>query len=126
VKVSNWEDYHPYFAKAEFDCKHTGKNEMQVEFMDVLLAIRIERNNPMRITSGFRDVTHPIEARKTHSNGEHTKGMCCDVEALTGNAKYELVQLALKHGITRIGVAKTFLHLGLGAPGLPTEVVWLY
>lgn len=99
---------------------------MQVEFMDVLLAIRKERNKPMHITSGFRDVTHPAEARKTHSNGEHTKGMCSDVEALTGKDKFELIQLALKHGITRIGVAKNFLHLGLGAPGLPTEVVWLY
>jgi hypothetical protein len=36
------------------------------------------------------------------------------------------VQLALKHGVTRIGIAKTFLHLGIGGQGLPNNVIWEY
>jgi uncharacterized protein YcbK (DUF882 family) len=98
---------------------------MKHEFMVVLQAIRNEYG-PMRVTSGFRHPTHPIEARKGHANGEHTKGMCCDVACNNGADRYRLITIALKHGITRIGIAKTFVHIGLGAPGLPNNVIWEY
>jgi hypothetical protein len=124
--VSDWSRYAPYFTKAEFDCSHTGKNGMRVEFMDALYRLRVGYDKPMKITSGFRDITHPVEARKTHSNGEHTKGMCADVACVTSSDRYELVRLAYEFGFTRIGIAKNFIHLGLGAPGLPPKVVWLY
>ena len=122
---ADWTKY-PNFTKAEFDCKHTGENNMQHEFMEKLQAIRTEFNKSMTITSGFRSVKHPIEAKKTHSNGEHTQGLCADVMCITGTDRFRLVQLALKHGITRIGIAKTFLHLGVGNKNLPNNVIWEY
>lgn len=114
------------FPKSDFDCKHTGKNEMQHEFMMRLQRMRDEFARPMIITSGYRHPTHPVEARKTHSNGEHTQGMCCDVKCLDSGTRFTLISLALKHGFTRIGVAKTFLHLGLGGKNLPNNVIWDY
>jgi flavin-binding protein dodecin len=33
---------------------------------------------------------------------------------------------ATLRGITRIGIASTFIHLGLGGPGLPSNVIWEY
>jgi zinc D-Ala-D-Ala carboxypeptidase len=120
-----WENY-PNFSKKEFDCKHTGENGMQDEFMQVLQNIRTDFGKSMTITSGFRSVKHPIEARKTHSNGEHTQGMCADVLCRTAQDRYMLITIAIRHGITRIGVAKTFLHLGLGGKGLPNYVIWDY
>ena len=117
-------ELYPNFPKHEFDCKHTGRNEMKHEFMEVLQKIRAEFG-PMRITSGFRHSTHPIEAKKMRP-GEHTFGMCCDIACNNGADRYRLVTIALKHGITRIGIAKTFVHLGLGAPGLPNNVIWEY
>ena len=122
---ADWIKY-PNFTKAEFDCKATGENNMQHEFMEKLQAIRKEYGKSMTITSGFRSVKHPVEAKKTHSNGEHTQGFCADVMCITGNDRFQLVQLALKHGITRIGVAKTFLHLGIGGKNLPNNVIWDY
>ena len=122
---ADWSKY-PNFTKAEFDCKATGENNMQHEFMEKLQAIRKDFNRSMTITSGFRSVKHPIEAKKTHSNGEHTQGFCADIMCITGNDRFQLIQLALKHGITRIGVAKTFLHLGIGGKGLPNNVIWEY
>lgn len=121
---ARWGEY-PNFPKSEFDCKHSSQNDMKHEFMVVLQAIRNEYG-PMRVTSGFRHPTHPIEARKGHANGEHTKGMCCDVGCNNGADRYRLITIALKHGITRIGIAKTFVHIGLGAPGLPNCVIWEY
>jgi uncharacterized protein YcbK (DUF882 family) len=94
--------------------------------MERLQAIRSEYGRPMRITSGYRHPTHPVEARKTHSNGEHTQGMCADVAVADGRERFDLVRLALKHGITRVGVAKGFIHLGLGGPGLANNVMWEY
>lgn len=122
---AKWNEY-PNFTKAEFDCKHTGLNEMKHEFMVVLQAIRSEYGKPMQITSGYRHPTHPIEARKTRSDGEHTRGLCADVACTDSRTRYDLVRLALEHGINRIGIGKTFLHLGLGGPGLPPNVIWEY
>jgi zinc D-Ala-D-Ala carboxypeptidase len=122
---AKWNEY-PNFSAAEFNCRHTGQNEMQHEFMVKLQALRTEFGRSMTITSGYRHPTHPIEARKTHSNGEHTQGNCCDVACTDGATRYRLIQLALKHGITRIGVAKNFLHFGIGGRGLPNNVIWDY
>jgi hypothetical protein len=120
---AQWDKY-PNFTKAEFDCKHSGRNEMKHEFMEALQKVRVELG-PMRITSGFRHSTHPIEAKKMRP-GEHTFGMCCDVACNNGADRFRLVTIALKHGFTRIGIAKTFVHIGLGAPGLPNNVIWEY
>lgn len=121
---AKWDEY-PNFTKAEFDCKHTGENSMQHEFMSVLQAIRTEYGKPMKITSGFRSRRHPIEARKSKL-GEHPRGLCCDVACTNSSDRFELVRLALKYGITRIGFHPRFLHFGLGGPGLPPHVIWDY
>lgn len=122
---AQWETY-KYFTKQEFDCKHTGENNMQHEFMVILESIRKEFNKPMRITSGFRSKKHPIEAKKLHSKGEHTTGNCADIYCDNGSDRYKLVTIALRNGITRIGIANNFLHLGIGSTGLPNYVIWDY
>ena len=122
---AQWDRY-PNFPKAEFDCKHTGLNEMQHEFMLRLQAIRTAYGKPMRVTSGYRHPTHPVEARKQRSDGEHTQGNCADIACTTGSDRYQLVTLALANGITRIGIAKNFLHLGIGGVNLPNNVIWEY
>lgn len=123
--IAQWNLY-PNFKKEEFDCSATGENNMQHEFMSKLQAIRTEFGKPIKVTSGFRSKQHPIEARKTTSNGEHTQGNCADIYCDNGADRFRLISLALKHGITRIGVAKSFLHLGIGGVGLPNNVIWEY
>lgn len=122
---ADWTKY-PNFTKAEFDCKATGENNMQHEFMEKLQRIRQVYGKSMTVTSGFRSVKHPVEAKKTHSNGEHTQGMCADIYCDNGADRYKLISFALANGITRIGVAKNFLHLGIGGNGLSNNVIWEY
>ena len=117
---------YPNFTKEEFDCKYSGKNEMQHEFMLLLQQLRTEFGRPLQITSGYRDKSHPIEAKKTHSNGEHTQGNCCDIDCVNSNTRFILISLALKIGFTRIGIAKNFIHLGIGGKNLPNNVIWDY
>lgn len=126
--VKDWSIY-PNFSAYEFDCSHTGLNEMQTEFMDILQTIRTEYGKPMIVTSGYRHYTHPIEKAKGHKQGEHTKGVCADIAVSRGDA-YEVLRLAFKHGIKRVGVNQKgegrFLHLGLGTPNLLTPTIWSY
>jgi zinc D-Ala-D-Ala carboxypeptidase len=117
---------YPNFTKEEFDCKHTGLNEMDHEFMLLLQHLRVRYGKPMRINSGYRHPSHPVESRKGHSNGEHTKGRCADIAVASSSERFELLKLAFELGFTRIGFHKSFLHLGLGAQGLPNKVVWDY
>ena len=127
-RVTDWSRY-PNFKEAEFRCRHTGLCEMQIAFMDKLQAIRTEYGKPMTIGSGYRHPSHPVEARKGTTTGEHTQGTCCDV-AVEGADAVRLLQIALKHGITRIGVQQKgsgrFLHLGIGGCGLANPAIWSY
>lgn len=127
--VADWSKYAPEFKESEFRCSATGDCFMQAHFMDTLQEIRREYGKPMVITSGYRSRRHPIEAKK-NLPGEHTYGCCADV-AVSGADALRLLQIALKHGISRIGVKQDnrgteFLHLGVGAPGLPNPSLWSY
>ncbi len=53
-----------YFDIREFKCSHTGRNNMDDAFLEKLDQLREECGFPFTITSGFRDETHPSEARK--------------------------------------------------------------
>jgi zinc D-Ala-D-Ala carboxypeptidase len=125
----DWSKY-PNFTEAEFRCKHTGKCHMQPEFMARLQMLRNMYGKPMRITSGFRDRTHPAERDKQHA-GTHTMGIAADV-AVTGGDAYHLVKLALDAGFTGIGVNQKgnarFIHLDTGTAfqGLPRPTIWSY
>jgi zinc D-Ala-D-Ala carboxypeptidase len=115
-----------FFTKEEMRCKHTGKDGMQPEFMRRLDILREAYGKPMRVTSGYRHPSHPVEARKQRSDGEHTRGMCCDIAVADGHERFRLVSLAIQLGFTRIGIAKTFVHIGLGGEGLSNNVIWDY
>jgi zinc D-Ala-D-Ala carboxypeptidase len=124
MELAKWGEY-PNFSKAEFDCNHTGANEMKHEFMMKLQQLRIAFDKPMRITSGYRHHTHPIELRKGHRNGAHVSGLAADI-AVMGSDAHELVRLAMQLGFNGIGVSQKagarFIHLDV----LPRKAIWSY
>lgn len=129
----DWSKY-PNFSKHEFDCSHTGENKMMPEFMDFLQSVRTEFGNPMSISSGYRDKTHPIEARKSKP-GEHAYGCAADIRVSYDDA-YDLVAILFARGVKRIGVHQKgdggrFIHIGLGdkligSNVFPPKRVWSY
>lgn len=125
--VNDWSKY-PNFSKREMACKFTGRCNMDAEFMALLQTIRIRYGKPMVVSSGYRDPSHPSERTKARP-GEHTHGRAVDI-SVRGADALELLAVALELGITRVGVAQKgtsrFLHLGLGADGLPSPMVWSY
>ena len=111
----NWNDY-KNFTKEEFNCKATGENQMQKEFMDKLQELRNRLGFPLVITSGYRSVKHPIEAKKA-KGGMHTKGLACDIKCHS-NTAYKIVKVALELGFAGIGINQKgqdgrFVHLDL-------------
>ncbi len=125
--VTDWSRY-PNFAEHEFRCRHTGRCAMRTEFMDRLQEVRRLYGKPMIVSSGYRDPSHPVEARK-HRPGEHSLGMAADI-AVAGADALHLLQVALDCGFVRVGIQQKdpgrFLHLGLGGPGLPSPMIWSY
>lgn len=108
-----WEKY-PNFTEKELACRHTGKCELQPRLLDLLQALRIEYGKPLVVTSGYRDKTHPVEAKKA-APGFHNKGMAVDL-ACEGSQAFQIVKLALKVGFTGIGISQKaglprFVHL---------------
>lgn len=126
--MMDWSKY-PNFSEEEFRCKHTGKSAMHSDFMARLQRLRTAFGKPMKITSGYRDPTHPIEAKKA-APGAHASGRACDV-AIRGAEAVELLKLALQHGFTGIGVQQKgdgrFIHLDDIEDGTqPRPMIWSY
>lgn len=111
-----------YFKIEEFDCKETGKNEMQEEFIHKLDQLRHACGVKMIITSGYRDKSHSVEVNKK-TTGTHVRGIAADIRCLNGAERMKIVSEALRLGFTGIGVAKKFVHVDTRTT---RPVMWLY
>jgi uncharacterized protein YcbK (DUF882 family) len=111
-----------YFRLEEFNCTHTNKNEMNPEFLEQLDFLREACGFPFRITSGYRDETHPNEVKK-EKPGTHNQGIAADIAVSNGFERMNIVHNALKMGFGGIGVAKTFVHVDSRKE---TPVMWTY
>lgn len=111
-----------YFKLSEFNCKHTGKNEMQPEFLELIDKLRDVCGFPFVITSGYRDATHPIEAKKSKP-GTHAQGIAADIRVNNGAAAYILQKNAYALGFTGIALGNGFVHVDIRKT---TPVSWRY
>jgi uncharacterized protein YcbK (DUF882 family) len=119
-----------YFKSDEFVCSHTGKSEMDEEFIFKLNQLRDNFGKPLNISSGYRDPTHPVEAMKKAA-GAHSTGQACDILIERQDA-FKLLSLAFLVGFTGIGVNQKggarFLHLDTieSSPARPRPTIWSY
>ena len=89
--------------------------------MDKLQILRDELGFSISISSGYRDVTHPIEKAKIDSGknpkgGSHARGKACDIK-VRGKEAYLVLAAACKIGFVGIGISQTgqsrFIHLDM-------------
>ena len=111
-----------YFTKEEFACQYTGENEISDRLLLKLDLLRARCGFPFDITSGYRSVDHPIEAKK-ETPGTHAQGIAADIKATSASQRYDIVKQALALGFTGIGIAKSFVHVDTRGN---TPVMWLY
>lgn len=130
--IQDWGRYAPYFTRAEFACRHCGREDMQPEFMDRLMGLRLELNERMPINSGYRCPQHPEEVGKPRL-GAHALGQAADV-GVSGATAHKLIGLAIARGFTGIGVQQRgdarYVHVDAvedaAANGLARPMVWSY
>ena len=131
-ELAHWEQY-KWFTKTQFDCKHTGKNQMKHFFMLQLEELAAACGFRILVSSGFRDVTHPEEAKKGSTTGAHSEGIAVDL-MVSHEQAYIVLDRAMKLGFTGIGlnqrgdIKSRFIHLDLSEAkgGRPRPHVWSY
>jgi len=96
---------------------------MDPDFLAKLDDLREICGFPFRITSGWRDASHPAEERK-EKPGTHNQGIACDIAVSNGFQRMKIVHEALKmNAFNGIGVGKNFVHLDTRKT---TPVMWTY
>lgn len=114
-----------YFSQKELQCK-CGCNKLvfDKDFLDKLNHIRHNVGQPLILTSAYRCHTHNKNVGGTE-NSSHTKGLAVDISCSDSVLRSKIIKQALNFGITRIGIAKTFIHLDVD-PNKAQNVIWLY
>jgi uncharacterized protein YcbK (DUF882 family) len=118
--------YAKYFKESEFTCHCCGKgaHEMDPNLLHMLDLVREEMGVPLQITSGYRCEQHNQQVG-SKPNSAHCKGKAVDVACSSSNLRMVMVCLFVAHGIKRVGIAKTFIHVDVDDT-LPQNVMWLY
>ena len=57
--------------------------------------------------------------------GDHPQGKGVDIKAPDSTTRMRIVSACIIEGVTRIGIGKTYVHIGTGN-GLPQGVMWDY
>jgi len=118
-----------YFSFDELKCKHCGGLVFDEDFKRTLDNIRRDCGFPLPVSSGYRCPDHPIEIAKDEP-GAHCSGKAVDIK-VSGEKALKLVEVALRHGVKRIGVSqkgdhsKRFVHLD-NELDLPNPTIWSY
>lgn len=118
------------FSYDEFVCKcpcHICN--INKEFIKRLQTARDIARIPFKIISGCRCPSHNVASGgKPSSDHITTKAIQCvgaDISCYDSRARFTIFGAAMEAGFKRIGLAKTFIHLGMSEE-LPQEVFWLY
>tara|TARA_R110000772_G_scaffold267971_1_gene393529 strand:- start:5764 stop:6147 length:384 start_codon:yes stop_codon:yes gene_type:complete len=123
------------FTTAEFACPCEcgfGEKEEHIDenLIELLNIVRLMYGQPMVVTSGARCEAYNREQGGVENSAHlphDLTGQCRAVDILVTNSedRFDLIEIALKVGFTRFGLAKNFLHLDV-AWDLPDSVMFNY
>ena len=117
------------FSRHEFSCKCCDIDNIDPEFVNRLQNARDIAGIPFRINSGCRCPTQNAVVGGTYSSDHITtdfiRGHGADISCRDSHSRFLILSAAVKAGFTRIGLAKTYIHLGTSEEN-PQEVLWLY
>jgi len=114
-----------HFSQSEFDSpdlKGSGVN-MDLDFVEVLDKVRAMAEIPLKVNSGYRSIEHNRNV-KGSPNSSHLRGLAADIHCTDSDSRLRIVYSAIQSGVSRIGIAKTFIHLDTD----PNKVsaLWVY
>ena len=115
-----------HFSKEELSCNcGCGLTGLTLNFAEKLEFAREKAGMPFKVRSGRRCHAHNTR-EGGESNSEHLWGDALDIETLDGYSRWKVVTAAIAAGIRRIGIGKTFVHVGDGLQYRPFPVIWNY
>ena len=115
-----------YFKLSEFDSPDEpgSGSKMNYTFLEKLDYARGNAGVSFKINSGYR-----TEAWNLHVKGKisssHRKGLAADIHCNNSRDRALIVQSLLNVGITRLGIADTFIHCDVDKDK-DQDVIWLY
>jgi len=114
-----------HFEPYEFTCNGVECYEQMSE--NLLLNLELARSIadiPFHVNSAWRDKdTNQRVGGKT--NSAHLRGNAVDIACANSADRFIIVESAMAAGFTRIGIAKTFVHIDCDED-LPNCVIWTY
>jgi len=115
-----------YFNYEEFDSPDVqGSGQMMSKkLLKILDSIREEFGKPITINSGYRTPAHN-EAVGGTEKSSHLKGLAVDIACDNSRDRYLLIELLMEHGVSRIGIAGSFIHADIDTDK-PGFVIWTY
>ena len=114
-----------YFKYEEFACKCCGNVSMDGDLIDKLNDARRDYGQPIIITSGYRCEKHNKKIGGSPTSS-HLTGRAVDIQCLISNDRFHLLQSLFYAGFSRIGVAKTFIHVDIDELDKPFNMLWTY
>lgn len=118
------------FSSDEMRCKcGCGICNVSEGFMRKLQMARSIAGTPFIIKSGCRCPDHnKNEGGEETSDHLTTKDIQCegaDIQCLDSMSRLKIIKSAMMAGFKRIGIAKSFIHLGMKKDN-PQDVIWVY
>ena len=103
------------FEAAEFDCRcgcgrGGSRGDMHLDFLVMLAAARKLAGCSFNIISGFRCPSHNKDVGGS-ADSAHIYGMAADIHCVNSNKRFRIIKSLLDVGFTRIGVARTYVHV---------------
>lgn len=120
-----------YFSFSEFDSPDipgSGEKYMDREFLEMLDEARDICKLQFKINSGYRSKKKNLDAGGV-STSSHLVGRAADIACTNSNKRYKIVAALLEAGFTRIGIARTFIHVDnddFDHGGLKPDAIWTY
>jgi uncharacterized protein YcbK (DUF882 family) len=115
-----------YFTEGEFrNCSPScSLQDMKQSTMNRLDTMRQLAGIPLIINSAYRPQAWE-KAKRRSGTGSHTLGQAVDIRCTSETNRWRIIEAAIKVGFTRIGIAKTYIHVD-DSQKHTQGVVWLY
>jgi len=118
-----------YFTNKELSCPCCGMLFISDTFLSKLTEARILAGVPFAVNSACRCDAHNKEVggspTSSHLVSSTHSCVAMDIGVTSSAQRFKILAALIKVGFTRIGVAKTFIHVD-GDLAKSQEVTWVY